>query len=437
MNEHTLSTLDRAHAARLKGDQASALRLGLACARAAPEAPGPIALLARVLVDQDRLPDAGKVAEKLVMAEIARGDLPAAVVASTLALDAGAPQGPLLSKIADAFGRRDKKGPKASVAPPPFPTAADLPEGLQQLDEEPLLVHAADTVAAFLETPIAASMGPRPTALPLFSALAPKALARLLGTLRVEEVSGGQEIVRQGDLGQEAFVVARGLLAVVRHQGADETQLAQLGPGAMFGEMALLSESPRSASVVSKEPTQLLVLSRDEIERAARDAPGLTEELSTFCRERMQDNLVRHARMLASVPVEARLGLLAQLESRFYDAGEFIIHREQEAERIHLVASGVVSVSVPEGDDRLVLATLGPGDVLGEISVILHRPASADVTALYPTVTYALGREALSKLMRQYPGLLVELYELATRREDEIRAASGDEVLSADDTVLV
>jgi hypothetical protein len=39
--------------------------------------------------------------------------------------------------------------------------------------------------------------------------------------------------------------------------------------------------------------------------------------------------------------------------------------------------------------------------------------------------------------MRQYPGLLVELYELATRREDEIRAASGDEVLSADDTVLV
>jgi CRP-like cAMP-binding protein len=437
MTEHSLSTLDQAHAARLAGDQAKALRLGLACAKAAPGAPGPIQLLGRVLVDDDRLPKAGELAARLVDEEIARGDLPAAVVASTLALDGGAAQGPLLARIAQAFGKGASKGSSRSMAPPPFPHVADQPEALRDLSGEALFAHAEAAVDAFLATPAPKPKPGSAPVLPLFSALAPKALERLLGTLRVEDLSGGEEVVRQGDLGQEAFVVARGLLSVVRRQGADDTVLAQLGPGAMFGEMALLSEAPRSASVVSLEPAQLLVLARDELERAASDAHGLSEELARFCRERMVGNLVRHARVLGSVPEAERRPLLEQLESRFFEAGEVLIRRDQEAERIHLVASGVVSVSVPEGDERLVLATLGPGDVLGEISMILRRPASADVTALYPTVTYALSRDALAKLMRVYPGFLVELYELATRREDEIRAAARDEVLTADDGILV
>jgi CRP-like cAMP-binding protein len=94
-------------------------------------------------------------------------------------------------------------------------------------------------------------------------------------------------------------------------------------------------------------------------------------------------------------------------------------------------------VSVPVGSDRLVLASLGPGDVVGEISMILRRPASADVTALHPTVAYEIGREALLTLMRAHPPLLVELYQLATRRDDEIRAATDSEVLAVEDLVLV
>jgi hypothetical protein len=48
-----------------------------------------------------------------------------------------------------------------------------------------------------------------------------------------------------------------------------------------------------------------------------------------------------------------------------------------------------------------------------------------------------ISRDKLRELMRSYPLLLVELYELATRREDEIRAATSDETMSADDTILV
>jgi cAMP-dependent protein kinase regulator len=432
---HSLSPLDQAHAHRLEGDEQAALRLAIACAEAAPDAPGPMALIARILVDQERVlpPDS---ARRLVDAFVRRGDLASAVVASTIALDAGEPQRPLLAELAAAFAKGSKLVGKGTVAPPPFPLVPPLSPELAALSDEPLFEAAERVLAAYVASKDAIVEARELPSLPLFGALAARELEQLLAAARVEEVSQGHEIVRQGDLGNEAFVLARGLLEVVRREGADETVLAQLGPGSIFGEMALLSESPRSASVIALEPAQLLVLARDELERAAEEDPGLSAQLSAFCHQRMHNNLVRHARMLSGLTPPQRVELLPQLESRLFAPGDVMIARDQEATSIFLIASGAVTISLPEGGDRLVLATLGPGEIVGEMSLILRRPASADVIALYQTVAYELARDNLVRLMRKYPALLVELYDLATRRDEEIRAATGDEALSAEDILV-
>jgi CRP-like cAMP-binding protein len=84
-----------------------------------------------------------------------------------------------------------------------------------------------------------------------------------------------------------------------------------------------------------------------------------------------------------------------------------------------------------------MLATLTVGDVVGEISMVLRRAASADVVAIHPTLAFEINQEQLAHLMRKYPPLLVELYDLATRRDDEVRAASEDAELIADDDVVL
>ena len=436
MTEHVLSPLDQAHAHRLGGDEQAALRLAIACARASREAPGPVALIARVLVDQDRTLLGAEIAARLVDAFVRRGDLPGALVASTIALDAGEDQAPLIATIAKAFAKGSPRIGDNTQRPPPFPTV-EMQSGLAKLEGDALFSEADDVMRAYLTSNDPVPADSALPALPLFAALSPKELGRLLSAVRVEEISGGQAVVRQDDQGHEAFVVARGVLKVVRSTGSDETLLAHLGPGAMFGEMALLSAAPRSASVIALEPTQLLVLGRAELERAAEGAPELSRELSAFCRGRMQANLMRHARVLSGMPMAQRAELLGKLEMRFFEPEETLIVREQEAESIFLIASGAVAVSVPEGQDRLVLATLGAGDVVGEISLVLRRAATADVMAMYPTVAYELTRENLRTLMRSFPALLVELYELATRRDDEIRAVSAEESLTADADILV
>ena len=72
----------------------------------------------------------------------------------------------------------------------------------------------------------------------------------------------GHEIVRQGDTGVGAFIIRSGKVEVVQERSGKEMKIATLGPGDVFGEMALLDEFPRSATVRAVEPTTALGIQR-------------------------------------------------------------------------------------------------------------------------------------------------------------------------------
>jgi CRP-like cAMP-binding protein len=87
--------------------------------------------------------------------------------------------------------------------------------------------------------------------------------------------------------------------------------------------------------------------------------------------------------------------------------------------------------------DRVVLAELGPGEVVGEISLVLRRPANADVVALHPTVALGLDREAFNDAIREHPALLRELYDTAVQRDEETRNVVAQKAIDASDVVLL
>ncbi|HJK89462.1 MAG TPA: cyclic nucleotide-binding domain-containing protein [Polyangiaceae bacterium LLY-WYZ-15_(1-7)] len=87
--------------------------------------------------------------------------------------------------------------------------------------------------------------------------------------------------------------------------------------------------------------------------------------------------------------------------------------------------------------DELRIAELGPGDVVGEISLVLRRPANATVRALHRTVALELTREEFQKAIKEHPTLLGELYEMATQREEETRTVVAQEALDVEDVVLL
>ncbi len=434
-----ISRLDEAYNKRLGGDPAEALRICTALVESGRGQVGAALLSSWILTDECRTMTAGEVAVELSRGYIRRGDLPLASVAMSVAAAANEDVTALRADVAQTFGRGSSRVADVPPAPPPLPLDAPTPAALAALSGEALYQRAEKALEVFLGTPDPITEDGDVPELPLFSALKPGSLNALLGLLTVREVAAGETLIAAGDEGHEAFVLARGALRVSREVDGQERVLALLGPGALFGEMALVSDSPRAANVIAEEAAVVLSVDRAALEKLARVETAIGKELAVFCRGRMVANLLRHSAILSAVEPAHRESLMAVFETRQFKAGEHLITHGEESEGLFLIATGHVDVVGRDSDgDKLKLGRqLGPGDVVGEISLVLRRPANADVVASHPTVALELRREQFNELIQSHPTLLGELYELATRRDDEMRSVVAQEALDATDVVLL
>jgi type IV pilus assembly protein PilB len=134
------------------------------------------------------------------------------------------------------------------------------------------------------------------TDIPIFAGLSVAECAEFEQRMQRRDYVPQSIIVREGGAGDAAYVVLSGLVAV-RRKDPDtgmEFLLAELGPGQMFGEMALLTKKPRAASVVALEATTCAVLTRDDFERVMRGHPNAALGLAAAFAERL-DRANQHA----------------------------------------------------------------------------------------------------------------------------------------------
>jgi CRP/FNR family cyclic AMP-dependent transcriptional regulator len=98
---------------------------------------------------------------------------------------------------------------------------------------------------------------------PMFQGLQPRQLNRLGKRFKERSYGKGETIVNQGTLGIGLFIVESGKADVIResHDG-DKTVVNRLGPTDFFGELSLLDDAPRTASVIATEDTKCLVLTQ-------------------------------------------------------------------------------------------------------------------------------------------------------------------------------
>jgi serine/threonine protein phosphatase PrpC len=111
--------------------------------------------------------------------------------------------------------------------------------------------------------------------IPLFSYLTYNELVHVLGLTQLNRVSAGSTLIAEGDRGEELFVILAGEVEVKK--GAQS--LAMLKAGAHLGEMALIDNAPRSATVVAKTDVNLLSMHRDEFFALIRAQPTIATKL--------------------------------------------------------------------------------------------------------------------------------------------------------------
>lgn len=119
--------------------------------------------------------------------------------------------------------------------------------------------------------------------IPLFAGLSKKELASVSGLATRLDLPVGKELIKQGETGKEFVVILDGEVDVV----IDGNVVATRGAGEYFGEIALLSERPRTATVITKTPVAIEVIGRREFRALVDDQPAIEAQLRAVMAERL------------------------------------------------------------------------------------------------------------------------------------------------------
>ncbi len=381
-----------------------------------------------------------------VYAAVAFHDLQAgrplhAVVAAQALASLGEAVGPLHESLAQLYGagslRIGRGGDKMGARLAPPDPDGDVPPFDLAGDANPIAEAAAAAEAAASTAPLASLPEFFPP-LPLLSDLTPASFARVLASVRVLRLPHGAKIIREGEPGDAFYLLAAGRVRVFATDGLGrQTELAQLGEGAIFGELALVAAQPRGATVEVVGEADVLELGAAAMRAAADELVQLAEALNHFTRDRLIKNLLATSALFRPFSPQQRLDLARRFTGHDVAPGTDIIREGDAGRGLYVVLSGEVEVVKGEEPFETTLATLRSGDLFGEIALIRGTPATATVRAGRPTTVLFLAREYFERLIQALPELRDFFESLTEERLRDAEAALDAELLPDEDAAIL
>ncbi len=299
-------------------------------------------------------------------------------------------------------------------------------------DGDALLVTAAKRAAACEGTLPYPSRVP---SIPLFSFLDEDAFISTLEKLRLRRFADDEIVIREGERGESFFMIADGDVMVKRDIDEDDggVTLAHLHRGSVFGEMALISDEPRQASVVAKGDVDVLEMRRSDLIVASAMRESVSAALKSFTRERFLRNLTATHAFFSGLSREERHGVMESFRIVTFQQGQELIHEGGQGPGLFLLLGGAASVSKHAGRERVHLATLRGADVCGEMSLLGDQPTTATVTADEDLEALFLAQDDFKAVVREHPELMKYLASLTDERIRQNRALLHGRGLFEDD----
>ena len=335
----------------------------------------------------------------------------------------GSEVGPLLDALVQKYAAGSPSlGRGVKLAPVDYdvPVRDDLDLDYGMEDRE--VVEGIAQMAAFTE-----NITNYPNVVPplaIFSTLQPEAFKNLLDLMRLKRHTNGDVVISQGDIGDAIYFVARGEVLVVKKisrpgEGEVEVPLARLGPGSLFGEMALISSDPRGASVVCDGAVDVLEIKNVEVNELAQTIPNVAGAMARFTRERLVSNLLATNPLFSGFDEASRKQLLARFTGHEVPSGTIFIEQGTVGTGLYVILQGNAEVLKDDDNGPVHVAELGPGDIVGEISLVHEEPATATVRTTTPATLLFLARELFYPLVEAVPDLLAHFARLAKERIED------------------
>lgn len=235
----------------------------------------------------------------------------------------------------------------------------------------------------------------------LFAELDPKTFQSLLMHARVVELRNEQVLFRQGDPADALYVIAHGTCGVI-DEGPPRRGVAKIGEGQFFGEIALITDQPRTATIVALSDVQLIAVDRETVRRLMEADAEFLEILLRFFRDRSVDTLMTTNPLFTVLSDSDRRALKPRFRFLEVEPGAVLIEEGKKANGLLIMLAGRAEVTRVLGGGAQKRASLGElksGDIAGEISLLTNLPAIGTVRALEKSLVIELPAAAFQKIV--------------------------------------
>jgi cAMP-dependent protein kinase regulator len=247
----------------------------------------------------------------------------------------------------------------------------------------------------------------------MFSGLDPGEKEVVVKAMEERHVAPGQNVITQGEDGSELFVVDSGELACTKifEKGGQPRFLKDYHSGESFGELALLYNAPRAATITAKTPAVLWVLDRSCFNNIVKD--------SAVRRRERYEEFLKKVPILGDMDPYERSQLADVLKPIVIEAGEYIIREGELGDMFYIIEEGQAKATkvLRPGQPPEEVKAYNDGDYFGELALLRGEPRAANVIAVSVLKCVTLDRHTFKRLLgplddimrrnaSKYPGLI-------------------------------
>lgn len=263
--------------------------------------------------------------------------------------------------------------------------------------------------------------------IPLFSELNEQELQLLLNRVQLKTFQKEMPICREGEGGDSLFIIARGEVAITKQmQEGGEVLIRNLREGDFFGEFGFFTDQKRHATVKAVADSEILEISRNELNGMIKTHPRVKEVLQNLFRERVLDLFLAFSPLFSSLTPTEREEVFRRFRLREVPGETLLFQGGDPSDSLYMIKHGEVEIfSRNRQGGKVVLATLESGNFFGEIGPLFNKPRMASAKTTRPSELFKLTREDLEVCLLQFPKLRSTLKGLSFSR-----LARAKEVLS-------